>query len=302
MEPLDPKCSAENFDGVDLVSKILDRFKMQFFTVKQQVAFEYQGTNLSLVCVDVESLSLEVKTPSVSLDGASRGQLLQTTTINLVKAAGSNLTISGLESKQSNLIFKQDFSFEKMGIGGLDKEFQDIFRRAFASRIFPASVVKKLGVSHVKGMLLYGPPGTGKTLIARQIGKMLNGRDPKIVNGPEILSKFVGQSEENIRALFAEADAEYAERGDDSELHIIIFDEVDSICKQRGTGRDGTGVGDTVVNQLLSKIDGVNSLNNILVIGMTNRKDMIDDALLRPGRLEVQVNQSHAHMSGGPCE
>ena len=89
--------------------------------------------------------------------------------------------------------------------------------------------------------------------------------------------------------LFAEAEQEQNEKGDDSELHIIILDELDAICKQRGTRGDSTGVGDTVVNQLLSKIDGVNALNNILVIGMTNRLDMLDEALLRPGRLEVQI-------------
>ena len=77
-----------------------------------------------------------------------------------------------------------------------------------------------------------------------------------------------------------------------SELHIIIFDEIDAICKQRGTRQDGTGVADTVVNQLLAKIDGVDALNNILVIGMTNRKDLIDEALLRPGRLEVHIEVS----------
>ena len=82
---------------------------------------------------------------------------------------------------------------------------------------------------------------------------------------------------------------EQAEMGDGSMLHIIIMDEMDAICKQRGSVKDGTGVSDSVVNQLLSKIDGVDSLNNILLIGMTNRKDMIDDALLRPGRLEVHV-------------
>jgi vesicle-fusing ATPase len=114
-------------------------------------------------------------------------------------------------------------------------------------------------------------------------------REPKIVNGPEILNKFVGGSEEKIRELFADAEKEQIEAGDSSMLHIIIMDEMDAICKQRGSVRDGTGVSDSVVNQLLSKIDGVNSLNNILLIGMTNRKDMIDDALLRPGRLEVHV-------------
>jgi vesicle-fusing ATPase len=83
--------------------------------------------------------------------------------------------------------------------------------------------------------------------MARQIGKMLNAREPKVVNGPEILNKFVGASEENIRKLFEE-------KGDESGLHIIIFDELDAICKQRGSTGGGTGVGDSVVNQLLSKV------------------------------------------------
>jgi vesicle-fusing ATPase len=131
--------------------------------------------------------------------------------------------------------------------------------------------------------------GCGKTLIARQIGKVLNAREPKIVNGPEILNKYVGGSEEKVRELFAEAEKEQLEMGDHSMLHIVILDEMDAICKQRGSNRSDSGVSDSVVNQLLSKIDGVDSLNNILLIGMTNRKDMIDDALLRPGRLEVHV-------------
>jgi vesicle-fusing ATPase len=159
-----------------------------------------------------------------------------------------------------------------------------------------------------QGILLYGPPGTGKTLIARQIGKMLNAKEPKVVNGPEILNKYVGASEENIRKLFADAEKEvrsircimrltlinvqYKAKGDESDLHIIIFDELDAICKQRGSTNNGTGVGDSIVNQLLSKMDGVDQLNNILIIGMTNRLDMIDEALTRPGRLEVHMEIS----------
>lgn len=116
-----------------------------------------------------------------------------------------------------------------------------------------------------------------------------NSREPKIVNGPQILDKYVGESEANVRRLFADAEEEEKRLGPNSGLHIIIFDEIDAICKARGSVAGNSGVDDTVVNQLLAKIDGVEQLNNILVIGITNRRDMIDEALMRPGRLEVQM-------------
>ena len=104
----------------------------------------------------------------------------------------------------------------------------------------------------------------------------------------------MGASEEKIRELFADAEKEQQAEGDASMLHTIIFDEMDAICKSRGSVRDGTGVSDSIVNQLLSKIDGVDSLNNILVIGMTNRKDMIDEAILRPGRAAARTRLGRA--------
>lgn len=188
-----------------------------------------------------------------SHDVHTRGVLAPDTTIFMSGRPPLKFKASS-KRMATNSIIKPDFKFEDMGIGGLDNEFAQIFRRAFASRIFPPGLVDKLGIQHVKGLLLYGPPGTGKTLIARQIGKFLEAEEPKVVNGPEILNKFVGQSEENIRKLFADAEKEYKAKGDESNLHIIIFDELDAICKQRGGKNDGTGVGDSVVNQLLSKV------------------------------------------------
>ncbi len=217
------------------------------------------------------------------------GQLIKLTKVAFTKGEGQPLKLSGGGSSKQSKLFERGFNFNDMGIGGLDKEFYDIFRRAFGSRVFPPDVIRKMGLNHVRGMLLYGPPGCGKTLIARKIGKALNAKEPKVVNGPEVLNKYVGGAEEKIRELFKDAEKDQAELGDNSDLHIIIFDEIDAICKQRGSTNDGTGVHDSIVNQLLTKIDGVESLNNVLIIGMTNRKDMLDEAILRPGRLEVHV-------------
>jgi vesicle-fusing ATPase len=238
-------------------------------------------------------LSQEKQTeePPTRTDPGARGILTKQTRMSFFKDPRTGITLkASLRKPAGNSIVAPNFKFETLGIGGLDTEFQAIFRKAFASRLFPPGLVERMGIMHVKGILLYGPPGTGKTLIARQIGKMLNAREPKVINGPEVLNKYVGQSEENIRKLFADAEKEYKERGAESELHIIIFDELDAVCKQRGSGGGGgTGVGDSVVNQLLSKLDGVDQLDNILLIGMTNRKDMIDEALLRAGRLEMHL-------------
>lgn len=134
--------------------------------------------------------------------------------------------------------------------------------------------------------------------MARQIGQMLGTCEPKIVNGPEVLNKYVGESKKNIRALFEDAEKDQAENGDNASLHLIVFDEIDAICKKRGSTRDSTGVSDSIVNQLLSKIDGYDALNDVLLIGMTNRRDLIDDALLRPGRLEVQIGVNFPNEPG----
>ncbi|KAJ4455165.1 putative Vesicle-fusing ATPase [Paratrimastix pyriformis] len=255
------------------------------------VGFVLTATDVKVVDIAgvVSGKEAEALRSATSTTIPPHGIFTPNTSVSLHKNPEAQLlTLKNAGAGSRETIIKEGFKFENMGIGGLDNEFATILRRAFASRYYPAELVARMGIKHVRGILLYGPPGTGKTLLARQIGKMLNSHEPKVVSGPEILNKFVGESERNMRELFADAEAEYKEKGDDSDLHLVIFDEIDAICKSRGSYSGGTGVGDSVVNQLLAKMDGVESLNNILVIGMTNRKDLIDDALLRPGRLEVR--------------
>ncbi|XP_057506832.1 vesicle-fusing ATPase-like [Actinidia eriantha] len=277
----------EQVDAVLLSQQIRKRFSNQVMTTGQRVTFEYHGNGYIFT---VNQAAVEGQEKSNNIE---RGMISNETYIVFEASNSSGIKIVNQRETASSNIFRQkEFNLQSLGIGGLSAEFADIFRRAFASRVFPAHVTNKLGIKHVKGMLLFGPPGTGKTLMARQIGQMLNGKEPKIVNGPEVLSKFVGETEKNVRDLFADAEQDQRTRGDQSDLHVIIFDEIDAICKSRGSTRDGTGVHDSIVNQLLTKIDGVESLNNVLLIGMTNRKDLLDEALLRPGRLEVQVEIS----------
>jgi len=287
--------TTDPFDTDQMAREFSMQFPNQAFTVGMQCVFNFQDRKLLQINVkDCEATDLRAlqQGEKVKPHKVTCGLFLVNSGVIWEKMEGSNINLTG-KSKgkvERTQIINPDWDFSKMGIGGLDTEFNAIFRRAFASRVFPPEIMDQLGCKHVKGILLFGPPGTGKTLMARQIGQMLNSREPKIVNGPQILDKYVGESEANIRRLFEDAEEEEKRLGPNSGLHIIIFDEIDAICKARGSsGGESSGVNDTVVNQLLSKIDGVDQLNNILVIGMTNRRDMMDDALLRPGRLEVQI-------------
>ena len=148
-------------------------------------------------------------------------------------------TSSNTPSETLNKKLGMDFE----NVGGLDKQLDDIARRVLASRANPAAA-RKLGVSHVRGILLSGPPGCGKTLLARELSRLLGAREPQIVNGPEILDKFIGEAERRVRELFIPAEREYEEVGDASALHIIILDEMDAIARKRGSMTSDTTGGE----------------------------------------------------------
>ncbi|CAF0711917.1 unnamed protein product [Adineta steineri] len=185
-------------------------------------------------------------------------------------------------------IINEHFDFTSR-IGGMKNVLEEIFGDVLLPRLYPQNFVNKTGINKTRGILLHGPPGTGKTMIARTICEILNVQ-PKIVRGPEIFSSFVGESERMIRVLFDDARLDQQNFGSNSKLHIIVIDELDAVCKNRGQDslvRDT--VHDSVTTQLLSEIDGMIYLDNILLIATTNMVDAIDPALLRPGRIEKVI-------------
>jgi proteasome-associated ATPase len=182
-------------------------------------------------------------------------------------------------------------------IGGLTRQIEQI-RDAVELPFLHKDLYREYSLRPPKGVLLYGPPGCGKTLIAKAVANSLakkmaelrgeDSREAKSyflnIKGPELLNKFVGETERHIRLIFQRA----REKASEGTPVIVFFDEMDSIFRTRGTGVS-SDVETTVVPQLLSEIDGVEGLENVIVIGASNREDMIDPAILRPGRLDVKI-------------
>ncbi len=160
-------------------------------------------------------------------------------------------------------------------IGGLDKIKQELKEAVEWPMKFPESF-ERMGIRPSKGILLYGPPGTGKTLLAKAVAKESEANFIQ-VKGPSLLSMWVGKSEEAVRKIF--------ERARQVAPCIVFFDEIDSLAGKRGQ-ETGTKVTERVLNQILAEMDGLEDLNDVLIIGATNRPDMLDPALLRPGRFD----------------
>jgi len=161
-------------------------------------------------------------------------------------------------------------------IGGLEIVKQELKESVEWPMKYP-KVFSDMGIEPPKGILLYGPPGTGKTLLAKAVATE-SGANFIAVRGPEVLSKWVGESEKAVRKIF--------ERAREVAPTIVFFDEIDSIAPARGFKSDTTGVTDRIVNQMLTEIDGIVPLSNVVVIAASNRPDIIDPALLRPGRFD----------------
>lgn len=189
------------------------------------------------------------------------------------ESALSSVVPSGM--REVMIQIPRDVTWEK--IGGL-KDVKEIIKENIINSIKNPEVFKEMGIRPARGILLYGPPGTGKTLIAKAIANEC-GANFIAIKGPELRSKWFGESEEKIRFIF-----------DTARRHapcVVFLDEVDALMPSRGS--DISGTTDSIVNQFLSEMDGVQSAEGVFLIGATNRAELIDEALLRPGRFDYKV-------------
>ncbi len=199
------------------------------------------------------------------------------------------------KSEVEELVLEEVPDIDYTDIGGLDRQIEQI-RDAVELPFLHSDLFREHQLRPPKGVLLYGPPGCGKTLIAKAVANSLAKKVAELkgdekrtsyflnIKGPELLNKYVGETERHIRLIFQRA----REKASEGTPVIVFFDEMDSVFRTRGSGVS-SDVENTIVPQLLSEIDGVEGLENVIVIGASNREDMIDPAILRPGRLDVKI-------------
>ena len=199
------------------------------------------------------------------------------------------------KAEVEELVLEEVPDIDYADIGGLASQIEEI-RDAVELPYLHADLFREHKLRPPKGILLYGPPGCGKTLIAKAVANSLAKKVAEVegreqgrsfflnIKGPELLNKYVGETERHIRLVFQRA----REKASEGMPVIVFFDEMDSLFRTRGSGVS-SDVENTIVPQLLSEIDGVEGLENVIVIGASNREDMIDPAILRPGRLDVKI-------------
>ena len=246
----------------------------------------FVGADLEVLSKEAAMRSLRRILPEIDLDEDKiSSEILQKIEItnNDFREALKEVRPSALREVQVQI---PDVSWDD--VGGLD-ELKDELREAVEWPIKHKEAYDYVNVETPKGVLLHGPPGTGKTLIAKALAKMTESNFISI-KGPELLSKWVGESEKGVREIFRKARQ--------AAPCIIFLDEVDALVPRRSSGNSDSHVTENIVSQILTEIDGLEELHNVLIIGATNRLDIVDEALLRPGRFDRIIEVGNPDSKG----
>ncbi len=234
----------------------------------------YTGADISALCREAAMKALRRYLPSINLEEERvPGEMLEKMQVNLddFKTAYREITPTAMRE-----VYIEVPSVNWADVGGLTDVKQEL-QEAVEWPIKKPEAFTRVGIRPPKGILLFGPPGCGKTMLARAVATESEANFISI-KGPELFSKWVGESEKGIREVF--------KKGRSAAPSIVFFDELDSVAPRRGSDLGDSGASERVISQLLTEMDGIESLVNVVVIGASNRPDIIDPAILRPGRFD----------------
>ncbi len=238
------------------------------------ISHGYTGADISALCREAAMKSLRRYLPQINLeDERIPSSMLEKMEVNLDDFMNAYREITPTAMRE---VYVEVPSVQWADVGGLTDVKQEL-QEAVEWPLKKPEVFKRIGIRPPKGILLFGPPGCGKTMLARAVATESEANFISI-KGPEIFSKWVGESEKAIREIFR--------KGRSAAPSIIFFDELDSVAPRRGMGSDDSGASERVISQLLTEMDGIEALVNVVVIAASNRPDMIDPAILRPGRFD----------------
>ncbi|MDY6817852.1 MAG: CDC48 family AAA ATPase [Halobacteriales archaeon] len=238
----------------------------------------FVGADLEQLAKEGAMTALRRIRPQIDLESEEiPAEVLESLT---VKEDDFKEALKGIEPSALREVFVEVPDITWADVGGLD-DTEERLRETIQWPLEYPQVFETLDMQAAKGVLLYGPPGTGKTLLAKAVA---NEADSNFISvkGPELLNKYVGESEKGVREIFSKAR--------ENAPTVVFFDEIDSIAVERGRNTGDSGVSERVVSQLLTELDGLEDLEDVVVIATTNRPDLIDTALLRPGRLDRQIH------------
>jgi transitional endoplasmic reticulum ATPase len=236
----------------------------------------YVGADLKALCQEAAMITLRRVVPDFDVDLGIADDALGGLEVGNAAFAEAMKRVKPSTGRE---VFRDIADVRWSDVGGLE-EAKNILREAIEWPLKHGEIFLQIGTTPPKGIVLSGPPGSGKTLLAKAVAKE-SGVNFIAVKGPELLSKWVGESEQSVREVFRKARL--------AAPCIIFFDEIDALCPVRGSGSSDSGVGDRIVSQFLTEMDGIEELKGVVVLGATNRLDMVDPGLLSPGRFDLVI-------------